>query len=344
MEPNSKTTSRSAPLVSVVTPVYNGADYLTQCMESILSQTYTNWEYIIVDNCSNDGSLEIANCFARCDPRIVVLSNPKHLKAIPNWNHSLRQISGRSRYCKIVHADDWLFPECLSKMVEAAETTPSVGLVSCYVLAGESVLNAEIPYPSHVVPGRDIARSLLLRKFKLYCTPSSQLIRSDSVRQRNALYDDSTGVLRAIDKQLCLELLKDSDFAFLHQVLTFTRVHSASLSLKVSEYGADYPEGLRLLQRFGPVYLSPVEFQTCWDVQVAEYSRFLGRSVFASRAKGFWRFHRDELRTLGCRTGILKLAGDAVAELIRILGEPLVHAEQRRRLVRERESVSPRSV
>jgi glycosyltransferase involved in cell wall biosynthesis len=48
------------PLVSVVTPVYNGAEYLRQCIESVLAQSYENWDYLIVNNCSKDRTLEIA--------------------------------------------------------------------------------------------------------------------------------------------------------------------------------------------------------------------------------------------------------------------------------------------
>ena len=63
------------PLVSVVTPVYNGATDLAQCIESVLAQTFPHWEYIIVNNHSTDGTLEIAERFARMDERIHVYSN-----------------------------------------------------------------------------------------------------------------------------------------------------------------------------------------------------------------------------------------------------------------------------
>src|SRR5436190_6590278 len=109
--------SRSLPLVSVVTPVYNEAEYLVECVESVLAQTYQKWEYTIVDNCSSDGSLEIARRYAAQDSRIRVFQNQHFLRAIPNHNIALRQISPASRYCKVVLGDDWIFPDCLERMV-----------------------------------------------------------------------------------------------------------------------------------------------------------------------------------------------------------------------------------
>ena len=58
-------TLASRPLVSVVTPFYNTAPYLAQCIESVLAQTYPHFEYILMDNCSTDGSAEIAETYAR---------------------------------------------------------------------------------------------------------------------------------------------------------------------------------------------------------------------------------------------------------------------------------------
>src|SRR5439155_14855095 len=101
----------SQPLVSVVTPVYNGEKYLSECIESVLAQTYQNWEYIIVNNCSTDNSLEIAQGYAKKDPRIGIHNNPEFVGVIQNHNIAFRQVASASKYCKVVHADDWLFPE-----------------------------------------------------------------------------------------------------------------------------------------------------------------------------------------------------------------------------------------
>lgn len=112
------------PFVSVVTPVYNGGKYISECIESVIDQTYTNWEYVILNNCSTDNTLEIAKKYARDDERIRIYNNDEFLKQIPNWNAALQKISGNSKYCKEVHADDWLVPECLEKWWKGQSNIP----------------------------------------------------------------------------------------------------------------------------------------------------------------------------------------------------------------------------
>src|SRR5262249_46303995 len=97
------------PMVSIVTPVYNGASYLAECIESVLAQTYQNWDYTIVNNCSTDRSMEIARHYAALDDRIRVCENDQFLDVIANHNAALRKISPQSKYCKLIFADDWIF-------------------------------------------------------------------------------------------------------------------------------------------------------------------------------------------------------------------------------------------
>jgi len=108
------------PLVTVLTPLYNGEKYLAECIESVLNQTYLHWNYVIVNNCSTDGSLAIAASYAAKDRRIRIHNNEKLVGRNANHNIAFRQISPESKYCKVVHADDWLFPDCIARMVNVA--------------------------------------------------------------------------------------------------------------------------------------------------------------------------------------------------------------------------------
>lgn len=102
------------PLVSIVTPVHNAEAHLAECIESALAQTHTNWEYIIVNNCSTDNSLAIAQRYAVMDRRIRVLENDQFVPPVEDDNHAARQISSESKYCKFVlpriaiSTKDWL--------------------------------------------------------------------------------------------------------------------------------------------------------------------------------------------------------------------------------------------
>src|SRR5512132_1578633 len=118
-------TSAHTSLVSVVTPAYNEERYLRECIESVLAQTYTHWDYTIVNNCSTDRTLEIAQEYAARDPRIRIHNNETFVPVIANHNIAFRNISPQSKYCKVVGADDWLYPECLEKMVGLAERHPN---------------------------------------------------------------------------------------------------------------------------------------------------------------------------------------------------------------------------
>jgi glycosyltransferase involved in cell wall biosynthesis len=78
--------SDQGPRVTVLTPVYNGEKHLARCIDSVVAQTYSNFEYIIINNCSTDRTLEIANEFAGRDARIRVISNPSLLNVVDSHN------------------------------------------------------------------------------------------------------------------------------------------------------------------------------------------------------------------------------------------------------------------
>ena len=110
---------------------------------------------MIVNNGSKDKTGEIADDFAKIDPRVRVVHNTTTLDIIPNWNFSLSQGSQESSYYKVIHADDCLFPDCIERMVRLAEAHPSVGLVSSYRLCGKRVTCDGIPYKCEVMSGKE---------------------------------------------------------------------------------------------------------------------------------------------------------------------------------------------
>ena len=196
----------SQPLVSIVTPVYNEEEHLAECVESILAQTYQNWDYTIVDNCSTDRSVEIARRYAAKDSRIRIHQNEHFLEMLPNHNVAVRQISPVSKYCKVVLGDDWIFPRCVERMVAVAEEHPSVGVVSAYELCGQQVRITGLPLEQNLVAGGEACSQFLLDKLLLFGSQNSVLYRADLVRRRNPFYVETN---MYADFEACFALLRN---------------------------------------------------------------------------------------------------------------------------------------
>jgi glycosyltransferase involved in cell wall biosynthesis len=285
--------SAERPLVSVITPVYNTAAYLEESLTSVLSQTYSHWEHVVVDNRSSDGSLEIARAFEKRDRRIRVVEAEEHVGVTESANRALRQISPDARYCKVVHADDWLFPECLERMVDLAERHPNVGVVSAYRLEETKVGLDGMPHDVSVVPGREIARSILLggRPYPyVFGSPTSLLIRNDLIRGRESFYNVDNTFQH--DQEACYELLQECDFGFVHQVLTFTRRPETAGFDYWSRVGAELPGQIGLLLKFGPVYLEHEEFQRRLAVLLVHYGAFQLKSMRKAADAEYRTFQR----------------------------------------------------
>ena len=278
-----------------MTPVYNGAEYLEECIESVLAQTYKNWDYTIINNCSTDGSAEIARRYAEKNSRIRVRENQQFLQVVANHNAALRQISTESKYCKMVFADDWLFPECLERMVALAEVNPAVGIINAYSLRDSTVMWTGLPYPSTVVAGRDACRQRLNNGPYIFGTGTSHMFRANLVRSREHFYNESN---LHCDSEVCFQILETTDFGFIHQILSYTRAPRAD-SLTTLAYRLHTLEAATLYEliTYGPVYLAPEEFRSCMTEKLKEYYRFLAQSLLEGRKA--WDFHRRKLNELG---------------------------------------------
>lgn len=268
--------SQSEPFVSIVTPVHNGEAFLADCIESVLAQTYQNWEYVIANNCSSDGTEEIARRYAASDSRIRIVNTAKLLSAIDNHNYALGLIAPHSRYCKILHADDWLFPECISRMIEAASAQPSIGIVGAFCLAGTRVRGDGLPYPSTVVGGREIARLTLLGKTYPFWSPSSTLIRADLIRSRSQFYDP---VKLHADVESMYEALQHCDFGLVHQVLIYAREHTDSQTTRAAKpLNTIIWSNLDLFVRYGPIFYPPRSFVRAYGRCSESTIRFLRKA------------------------------------------------------------------
>ena len=328
-------TTESRPLVSVVTPVYNGERYLRQCIESVLAQTYQHWDYTIVNNRSTDGTLAIALEYAARDPRIRIHNNQQFVRVIENHNIAFRQISPDSEYCKPLAADDWLFPECLERMVALAEQDERVAIVGAYGLSGTEVVWVGLPYldGTAIARGQEACRLRLLGGPYVFGTPTSVLYRSAILRLRHAFYNEAN--IHA-DAEACLEFLGEYGFGFVHQVLTCTRVRDDSLTSVSRRLNTYLPSVVYELLKYGGKFLSEPEVQRRIAVRLEEYYRYLGRQVYRRRGREFWDFHRQKLAELGYPLSVPGVAAAALAYALDIVLNPKSSTEAVLRRVRLR--------
>jgi glycosyltransferase involved in cell wall biosynthesis len=328
-----KLNAASQPLVSIVVPAYNEAKHIGECIESLLAQTYQNWECIVANNCSTDGSGEIARQYAAKDSRVRVYDNEQFLRAVPNYNYALTRISPSAKYVKIVFADDWIFPQCLDEMVAVAEEYSSIGIVGAYGLQGRQVMWAGLPYPSRRVSGREICRQLFINGIYVFGSATSLLYRADLVRGGDPFFNESN--LHS-DMETCIQLLRNYDFGFVHQILSFSREEQPGCLREISEDLHTYMAGnFYNLAVYGPEFLDRREFQLCMKRSLANYYEFLAGAVVRRRNKKFWDYHRKRMNATGVRFSRARIAWTLLAKLCSAVLNPKTMIERGWQIVSE---------
>jgi len=159
-------------LVSVIVTVYNRAEFLSATLDSILASHFQDFEVVVVDDCSKDGSAEIAQAYANRDDRIEVHLNAKNLGDYANRNRAASLAQGR--YIKYVDSDDLIYPHSLAIMVESMEQHPDAALGLAH-----SMPEDEVPYPWLLTPEQAYRKQFLGRGC-LSCGPSGAIIRREA--------------------------------------------------------------------------------------------------------------------------------------------------------------------
>jgi succinoglycan biosynthesis protein ExoO len=107
------------PLVSIIIPAYNTESYIAKAIQSAQEQTLTNIEIIVIDDCSTDNTLAIAQSFN--DPRIIIIHNSENLGAASTRNKAIKLAKGS--WLALLDSDDWYEPNRLETLLEVAQKT-----------------------------------------------------------------------------------------------------------------------------------------------------------------------------------------------------------------------------
>lgn len=253
--------SESAPVVSVVMPVYNTAEYLAGAIESILKQTFTSIELIIVDDGSEDGSLQIAEQFEAADKRIRLIVQEGNKGNYPSRNHGMAL--ARGEYIAVMDSDDVALPNRLERQVQFLQEHPGFTMVGSRVLLidpeGAPVGSKEGLFTEH----EDIDAALMERKWAV--VHPTVLMRRSAV---NAVGGYREKFRTCADHDIYIRLAELGRVANLPEVLLCYRQHYSSLTRLKS----DQQHNLRLIQRDARERrkLSPLEGEPLPPIQKPE--------------------------------------------------------------------------
>ena len=116
--PTAMSVSKREPAVSVCIAVRNCETYIAAAIESVLAQRYDDFEVVVVDNASTDGTVGVVKSIR--DDRVRLVENPVNVGPCHNWNRSIEE--ARGRYVKVLGADDILYPDCLAEQASVLDT------------------------------------------------------------------------------------------------------------------------------------------------------------------------------------------------------------------------------
>ena len=221
------------PKVSVCIPVYNSADTIARSITSVLSQSYQDFECVVVDNHSTDATVEKVEAFT--DARIRIVRNESNIGMARNHNECLRQAQGE--LIQFVHGDDWLLPQCLERLVPTFEAD-NVGLAFAprHVETDNAAWEAEfgqlhtaleplLPVNS----GPELVRRFLLAGAfgNVVGEPTCVMVRRDVLVAVGGFRRDATQLM---DIDVWLRVLARSDAAWINEAISVRCHHAGSVA------------------------------------------------------------------------------------------------------------------
>lgn len=210
------------PLLSVITPVYNREKYLTECIESILNQTFKDFEFIIIDDHSTDRTLNIIKDYELKDTRIKIISNELNIGATKSFNKGLKISVGK--YIARMDSDDISMPDRFQKQIDLMENWDELEVIGtgAILINGDGIEIGRKKFPSDY---KKISK-ILMSGVPVF--DPSVVIRSETLKKIGA-FDNR--LAPADDYYLWLSLHKDKKLiSNLNDYLIKYRIHDTNLS------------------------------------------------------------------------------------------------------------------
>jgi glycosyltransferase involved in cell wall biosynthesis len=267
------------PRVSIGLPVYNGENYIREALESILSQTFRDWELIVSDNASTDATVRICNEYAQRDRRIRVERNLQNLGAAYNYDRVLAL--ARGDYFKWIAHDDTIAPDFIETCVRILDTDPTVvgagGKGVCIDANGDVLMHQNEMSMDSPLPSRRYCDQITdLQGFRQIFS----VFRTDAVRNCGP-----TGRWGSCDKNLLARFALQGK-AVIADTMIYTRIHPLQ---SVKAHTSTHARSVW----FDPSLAGRIQFPRWSAVYDYLSGIFAYRMPFTERLKclGYWMRH-----------------------------------------------------
>ena len=210
---------KAIPKISVLIPTYNYAHFLDEAIQSVLNQSFRDFELIIVDNHSTDNTEEVVSKYLS-DPRVSYHKNEKNLGLVGNWNMCLSY--PKAEYIKFICADDKIHPEMLDKFYAVMELYPNVSLITCdkQLFDGQPWL-VELPL-RHLQSGKKVIFDTMNSKSWIG-EPTSVMFRKSNLNLGSFRKDYTLHV----DWEMWNRQLTVGDCYIIPEALAYVRAHAS---------------------------------------------------------------------------------------------------------------------
>lgn len=316
------TGTRSNPTVSIGLPVFNGERFLARALDSLLAQTFRDFEVIVSDNASTDQTEQIGRAYAARDQRILYFRNSTATGAAKNFNRAFELSAGK--YFKWMSHNEWLAPRYLEQSIAAMETDPSVVLCSCAVVViddDESYASdpTYLAWSEEATQAHGVDSSKAYKRFHqmlwsatgpdpVYC-----LVRADAVRKTQPLRDSAEA-----HKLFALSLSLVGPFLHLAEPLAFRTRFPARTILQAVVRIDPHSSGVALPHwSWGVESLRVARSAPVWSLRKAYLMGDVAAFILA------WHYHQLTYDLLRAARALLQRTPRAVARFLRLKWDSL---------------------
>lgn len=215
------TTNPPKPIISVLMPIYNAEQFLADALESILKQTFKDFELLLIDDGSTDRSVAIADTYAKRDDRIVIIRNGSNQGIVPSLNRGLKK--ARGKYVARMDADDISLPKRFERQVAFLETNPQVCVVGTSIRFIDEVgAMGDVSYGV-----KDVVLNRWLSLFHNPIAHPTVMVLTETLRRFGG-YDQKAYHIEDFDLWLRMQR-KQIGIVSLNEVLVYYRIHPQSV-------------------------------------------------------------------------------------------------------------------